>query len=150
MKKFITKIFLKALLLNSLVFLSLLSLHELGHAFLASFLGCDAKAIIFDSNKVNPYTEIDCGRNLRIVALGGLIFTLPLAFLFKMFEAEESYFFYVVLGLSLFLSSLDLSLLSSLEILKYLSGVMGMGLMIYGECKLGWKMGENFKDLKLI
>ncbi len=143
MKKSFFRLVSKILLFNFLIFISLLSLHELGHAIFASILGCRAKAIIFDSSFPNPHTEIICERNLEILAMGGLIFTLPLSFLFKIIGKEGDFLFYVVFGLSLFLSISDFSYFPPLANLRPLMEFTGIALMVYGECRLGWLVGEE-------
>ena len=120
-------------LVTNLFFLVLaVSLHEFGHSVFAYILGCDAKAIIFDTHSTFPYSQVYCERNDLLISLGGLLVTLPLPFLFSWITKEE--FRIAGLGLIFFLSSSDISLI--LNIYQEYLALVFFGISFVGEIKL--------------
>jgi len=84
------------------------------------------------------YSEIQCNKNANHIAmsLGCYLFVIPLAFLFLLLNIPEKNFFYVIFGLGLSTSSLDIIEIFSNDILFYFLVTAGTFLVIYGESLL--------------
>lgn len=86
--------------------ISLTYIHEIGHATIAKLYNCETKSLIFDNSFVS-YTIVSCKEDYKIIALGGLIFSLLFSLLFLSFGKE---YFFMSISLSILLSLEDLTL----------------------------------------
>ncbi len=122
-------------LFNSAILSFTVILHELGHLYLGYINGCTGKIILLDVEKYGTYTELKCNTavNEKVLALGGLLFTIPLSILFLFLEEAEKNFFYVILGLSLSIASLDVNQILHTNIFFPLINLISVILIIYGE-----------------
>ncbi|MEK6808540.1 MAG: hypothetical protein AABY14_02540, partial [Nanoarchaeota archaeon] len=70
--------------MSGFIFLSTVSIHEVGHVFIAKYYGCeDTKAIIYDWGNY-PHAEIKCRNsyNDTIITLGGILSTFIVIIIF--------------------------------------------------------------------
>jgi hypothetical protein len=111
-----TEIFVKFIVfiisISIFILISSVAIHELGHALIAQYYGCEhSKAVIYDIIKP-PHTEIRCNEyyNNVILTLGGIMFTFVIAFIFLLtggvFTTTLSY---LIFGFALLISYGDLS-----------------------------------------
>ncbi|MBI4153767.1 hypothetical protein HY501_00365 [Candidatus Woesearchaeota archaeon] len=98
--------------------------HEFGHAFTASFLGCEGqRAVIYEKGAV-PHTEVICGSLLKkgFIVFGGILFPILISLLFfltsEVLLREVSY---LMLGYSVLFSYGDLQLYVPLFVNIFLS-----------------------------
>ncbi|MEK6946652.1 MAG: hypothetical protein AABX32_03510 [Nanoarchaeota archaeon] len=71
--------------ISAFIFISTISVHELGHAYLAQYYGCNQfKAVIYDI--IAPHTEIRCDvyYNNTALTLAGLAATIAVALIFML------------------------------------------------------------------
>jgi hypothetical protein len=96
--------------ITAFILISTISLHELGHAFVAQFYGCSQyKAVIYDI--VNPHTEIVCSSyyNDLVITLAGLMATIAIALIFMLTGMELTFgISYLMAGFGLMISYGDL------------------------------------------
>src|SRR3990172_12627676 len=99
------------ILLNVMLFFALLSIHEVVHVAVGVGLGCDfGRAVLMDSSFAGPYAEMACGNINQLLLYGSsLIATISFGMLFLSFNSGKN-LFYVVLGISMIFSSLDIGL----------------------------------------
>jgi hypothetical protein len=112
----IRKTFFSVVLLNIMLFFALISIHEISHVFVGYCLGCEVqKAVLFDNTFGGPHTELLCsnGLNELLVYLGGLGITAAFSLSFLFSEIREKNLSLISLGISVILSSLDMSMLFS-------------------------------------
>jgi hypothetical protein len=126
------------ILFNSALLCLTVVTHELGHLYLGYMNGCKGRIVLLDVERYGTYTEIKCEStsNKEVLALGGFLFTIPLSMLFLFLEGSEKNFFYVVLGLSFSISSLDVNQILHTNILFYPINLIGLTLITYGEITL--------------
>jgi hypothetical protein len=136
---------LNVILLNLTVFFALISIHEISHVVIGNCLGCEyGRAVIFDAKSETgitgmllskSYTEIVCSNGISqtLLYLGGLIVTSCFGLMFLSLKSPGRNMFFIILGLSLVFSSLDISMAIGIESIVY--PVIGSGfiLMIFGE-----------------
>jgi len=128
-------------LLNIGIFLSLLTLHELGHVFIGMLIGCQSgKAIVFDTSQPGPYAELLCQNviNYNLAYLGSLILTMVFGSIFLLLKrSPERNLFYVVVGFSILFSSLDVVYLTGILMMQYLFMFLGLTFITFGEFLTG-------------
>jgi hypothetical protein len=105
--------FITALLFFS--FLSVIAVHEIGHAVIAKFYKCEAESVLY-SRGLTPYTEITCTKysinkeKPAQLVLGGLLLTVVFSVLLMLFGTELIiYLSYIMLGISFLIANSDLS-----------------------------------------
>lgn len=128
--------FLNILLVNLLIFFSLISIHEIGHVIAGGFLGCQlGKAILIDGNFIGPYAEIACQNqiNQTLLFLSSFIITASFGILFLFLNSPQRNMFFVVFGLSLIFSSLDFLIVTGLQSIMYALIGSGFIFMCIGE-----------------
>ncbi|MCS7106083.1 MAG: hypothetical protein NZ942_02090 [Candidatus Aenigmarchaeota archaeon] len=132
------QIIFKIILLNVIVLLSIVSVHEFGHLAIGLLTGCSsARVVFFDTNKEGPYTELFCNSPNNLTYAGGIFFSIAFASLFLFLkEPEDKRLFFVALGLSLMLSGLDIIKLTSTYYSFYITTIFGFGITIFGEYTL--------------
>jgi len=139
LKKFFL-VFLYIILINIILTLSTISLHELGHFILGSFYGCEKmKVILIDTDIAStftPYTIMSCNQNIseKKLSLGAFLFTIPFGLLFFLLKLKpEKYFGLIIIGFNILISTLDVKKIIDLDILYYLEFIIGVLLIIRGE-----------------
>lgn len=113
------KTFFSMILLNMMLFFALISIHEISHVMVGYCLGCEVqKAVLFDSSMNGPHTELLCssGVNELLVYMGGLAVTAAFSLSFLLSDLREKNLSFISLGISVILSSLDMSMLFSSSI----------------------------------
>ena len=125
---------MSVILLNVIVFFALLSIHEIVHVVVGSCLGCDyGKAVIIDANFAGPYAELVCSNtNQFLLYVSSLLVTGCFGLLFLSFKSPGKNLFFVILGLSIIFSSVDIGL-ATMESIIYPLIVSGFMLVTLGE-----------------
>ena len=132
------QVFLYFMLFNSSVLSLTLVSHEFGHLSVGYFSGCLGKIVMVDLKKNMTYTEIECDKAINnvLLSLGCFLFVIPIAILFLLLNSPERNFFYVIIGLGLSTSSLDIMSIINSDILFFALVTIGTFLVIYGEALL--------------
>ena len=134
-------------LFNIGIFLSLLTLHEVGHVFIGMLIGCQSgKAIVFDTTQPGPYAELLCPNiiNYNLAYLGSLIFTIIFGSIFLFLKrSPERNLFYVVVGFSILFSSLDIVYFTGILIMQYVFMGLGLIFITFGEFLTGLSYSET-------
>lgn len=123
------------ILLNVIVFFALISIHEIVHVTVGMCLGCEfGKAVLFDAKTAGPYAEMVCssGNNQIILYASSLIVTACFGLLFLSLKSHGKNLFFLVLGLSLIFSSLDIGL-ATLDAVVYPMILFGFSFVTLGE-----------------
>ena len=131
--------FFSMVLLNVMLFFALITIHEISHVVVGYCVGCEVqRAMLFDSSLGGPHTELLCssGTNELLVYLGGLAITAAFSLGFLFSDFRERNLSFISLGISLILSSLDMSLLFSTS-LFYPMLTSGFALVTAGEYMVG-------------
>ena len=119
-----------------MIFFALIALHEISHVLVGFCLGCEnEKAVLFDSSFNGPHTEIVCSNNINelLVYLGGLIITSIFSLSFLLLDGIEKNMSFLCLGVSVVLSSLDISLILRSQTILYPLLTFGFLLITAGE-----------------
>ncbi len=132
------QIFLYFMLFNLSILSVTLTLHESGHLYVGYLSGCNGRIILIDLENTKTYTEVKCNMpvNEVILSLGCFLFVIPFAILFLLLNMPEKNFFYVILGLGLSTSSLDILGILNNDVVFYTLVTLGTFLVIYGEALL--------------
>jgi hypothetical protein len=132
------QVFLYFMLFNLSILSVTLTLHEMGHLYIGYLNGCTGKVVLFDLENNKTYSEIVCDNPINevILSLGCYLFVIPFAVLFLLLNMPERNFFYVIFGLGLSTSSLDILDILNNDIIFYLLITLGTFLVIYGEALL--------------
>lgn len=130
-------ILLYMLLINILLTLSTVSLHELGH-FLMGISHCceNIKIILFDVNNLSTYTEMNCEKciSVEMIAAGFLFVLTPVSLLFFLLkERPERLYGLMMIGLNLIIGVSDVKKIIDLPLLLTVETLVGMGLVIWAE-----------------
>lgn len=142
-----------------MLFFALIAIHEISHVFVGYCLGCEnEKAILFDSSFNGPHTELICNNKINefFVYIGGLIITSIFSLSFMFLDTKEKNMSFLSLGVSVVLSSLDISLILSSQAIIYPLLTFGFFLTTIGEYTLASsyikeKFSFNFlKDKKFL
>ncbi|MEM5801033.1 MAG: hypothetical protein QW350_03915 [Candidatus Aenigmatarchaeota archaeon] len=128
------------IIMNIVILVATLTLHELGHALAGKALGCvTAKAIIYDSQTTNPYTELVCNRSdQKATYVSGLILTTFFGISFLAFENKsQKTLSLVIIGFGIFLSALDIVEITGLSIMQYIFISLGLLSLVIGQILYG-------------
>jgi hypothetical protein len=126
------------IIINIAILITTLTIHELGHALAGKVLGCaSAKAVIFDSNSPNPYTELSCQRDDKTAYAAGLVLTTIFGLSFIAFDKPQKTLSLVIIGFGIFLASLDIVELTGLSITQYIFMLLGLTSLIIGQILYG-------------
>jgi len=130
---------LQMIIINLTILISTLTIHELGHALAGKLLGCaSAKAVIFDSNSPNPYTELSCYREEKTTYAAGLLLTTIFGLSFLTFETKpQKILSLVIIGFGIFLASLDIVEFTGLNFIQYIFIFFGLLSLITGQILYG-------------
>jgi len=145
--------FLNILLVNILIFFSLISIHEIGHVIAGYFLGCNlGKAILIDGNFIGPYAEIACqGQvNQTLLFMSSFFITSSFGVLFLFLKSPQRNMFFVVIGLSLIFSSLDFLVVTGLQSVMYTLLSVGFVFMGIGEYFIASFYIKDFPEESLL
>ncbi len=140
MGKSIAKSIWSMIIINIVILISTLSLHELGHALSGKILGCaSAKAVIFDTNYNNPYTELVCQDSQQKTAYAaGFIITTFFGLTFLAFEDKKQRILsLVVIGFGIFLAALDIVEITGVSIMQYIFILFGLISLVIGQILYG-------------
>lgn len=115
-----------------------LTLHELGHLYVGYLNGCTGRVVLIDLKNNKTYSEIECNNPINnfILSLGCYLFVIPFSLMFLALDMPERNFFYVIFGLGLSTSSLDIADIFNNDIIFYILVTLGTFLIIYGEALL--------------
>jgi hypothetical protein len=135
------QVFLYFILFNASILSVTLTLHEMGHLYMGTLNGCTGRIVMVDLKSKTysqTYTEIECDKPVNdfILSLGCYLFVIPFAILFLLLNMPERNFFYVILGIGLSTSSLDIMGILNNNIIFYILVTLGTFLIIYGESLL--------------
>jgi hypothetical protein len=126
------------IIINLAILISTLTIHELGHALTGKLLGCvTARAVIFDSNSPNPYTELVCQKEEKTTYLAGLALTTLFGLSFLAFEDKQRPLSLVIIGFGIFLAALDVVEFTRLNFMQYLFMLSGLVSLIIGQILYG-------------
>ena len=137
-----------------MIFFALIAIHEISHVIVGYCLGCEyEKAVLFDSNFNGPHTELICnnGINEFFVYIGGLIITSAFSLSFLLLDTVEKNMSFLSLGVSIILSSLDISFVLRSATIFYPLLILGFFFITFGEYFLASsyiKKGFSFNFLK--
>jgi hypothetical protein len=142
-----SQIILYFLIFNLSILSITVTLHELGHLYLGYLNGCTGKVVLVDLEE-GAYCEIICDHPVQkeILSLGCFLFAVPFSILFLGLNLPERNFFYVVLGLDISTSALDMVNVFHSEIVFPIPIIIGIFLIVYGEALLTRKwifVGED-------
>ncbi|MBI4176194.1 MAG: hypothetical protein HY518_03245 [Candidatus Aenigmarchaeota archaeon] len=139
-------LFTYLVLLNTIIFVASISLHELGHLAVGSLFGCESGEIVLlkldllQQGPLGPYTELNCPLQIEkaVLALSGHAFIIPFGLVFLLLRRfPEKNFAYVIIGLALTLSGLDMLLIfQNALIIPLVSVIPGITLFCVGEVYL--------------
>jgi hypothetical protein len=132
------QVFLYFMLFNSSILSVTLTLHEMGHLYIGTLNDCIGRIVLIDLKSSKTYTEIECDKPVNdfILSLGCYLFVIPFSILFLLLNMPERNFFYVILGIGLSTSSLDILGVLNNNIIFYILVTLGTFLIIYGESLL--------------
>ena len=122
------------ILINSLIFFALISIHEISHVAAGLIFGCKSQtAILLDSNLIGPYTEFYCSGSNFLIYVSSFLITLSFSLLFLFLKSSTKKLFWVSLGLSTIFSSLDFSIATNVQYLFYPMVTLGFIIAAIGE-----------------
>ncbi|PIN89792.1 hypothetical protein COU60_02765 [Candidatus Pacearchaeota archaeon CG10_big_fil_rev_8_21_14_0_10_34_76] len=127
------------MIIVSIVLVSTITVHELGHVSFSIYFGCDYKTILF-SEGTYPHTEVSCDNDLRvpIITLGGIILPLFIAlFFFFMGKIILRDIGTLIVGFNLIASYKDLIQLGVTPGLNLAVLILGMVILTMGIIFLG-------------
>ncbi len=129
------KTFLNIVLINIMIFFALIAIHETSHVIVGFCLGCEyQKAVLFDSSFNGPHTELVCNNiNEFLVYIGGLTITSIFSLSFLLLDTAEKNMSFLSLGISIILSSLDISFILKTQSIIYPLLTFGFILITLGE-----------------
>jgi len=139
-------IMMNLILLNVAIFLSTLSLHELGHVIVGMYTGCESgKVILYDSEQPGPYAELMCsdGVDEKFALAGSLLATTVFGSLFLFLRSPERNLFLIIIGFGIFFGALDIVMITGIEIMQYVFIAFGMLFIIVGEFLTGLAYAET-------
>jgi len=140
MGKSIAKSISSMIIMNIAILIATLTIHELGHALAGKFLGCaNAKAVIYDSQSSNPYTELVCQeKNQKAAYISGLMLTTLFGMSFLLFERKnEKIFSLIITSFGFFLAALDIVEVTGMSIMQYIFIFIGLSGLVIGQFLYG-------------
>jgi len=133
-------VLLYVVVFNIIVVTAVVVVHEEGHFFAGSYLGCNnIKIVLFDSSLLSTYTQMACSSQIptQILLLGGFLLVTPLAIsLLVLKDFNERYFCWVILGFNFIISSSDIATLSGVWQVSFLFVILGAAAIVVGEIML--------------
>jgi len=139
-------IMMNLVLLNIIIFLSTLSLHEMGHVIVGMYTGCEnGKVILYDTEQPGPYAELMCsdGVDDRFALGGSLLATTAFGSLFLFLKGSpQRNLFFIIIGFGIFFGALDIVMFTGIEMMQYVFIAVGMFLIIIGEFLTGLAYAE--------
>ena len=151
--KYILRSSLIILLFLVFAMLSTYSIHEIGHALVAKFYGCEVKEIVLYDMGGSSHTEIKCiaQYNSFLLSLAGIMLTTLIGLIFMMANYEmTNYLSYVVIGLGMLIGNSDLKEAALSQSLIFLIWATGIIIMIYGAVKLTMHYLRNLENSAII
>lgn len=148
------RMLLNVLLVNIMLFFALIAIHEISHVVLGICLGCESeKAVLFDSSFNGPHTELICSNSINefFVYIGSLIITSIFSLSFLFLDTAEKNMSFLSLGVSVILSSLDISFILNSGAIIYPLLTFGFFLITAGEYSIAssyFKEDLSFNFLK--
>jgi len=148
------RMILNIVLVNIMLFFALIAIHEISHVILGVCLDCESeKAVLFDSSFNGPHTELICGSRINefLVYIGGLLITSVFSLSFLFLDSIERKMSFLSLGVSVILSSLDISLILNSSAIIYPLLTFGFFLITVGEYSIAssyFKEDLSFDFLK--
>jgi len=132
------QVFLYFMLFNLSILSVTVTLHEMGHLYIGYLNDCTGRVVLIDLENYKTYCEIECNKSINeiILSLGCYLFVIPFSILFLLLNMPERNFFYVIFGLGLSTSSLDILSIFNSDIVFYFLVTLGTFLIIYGEALL--------------
>jgi len=131
--------FVFVITISSFVIISVIGVHEIGHALAATFLGCDyVKAVIYETDK-NPYTEVICQSSLNqaFVIISGFLFTLIMGLMIFLISKEFLRLIsYLIFGFSFLFAYGDLIELGLSNNLIFITSIIGFLITIVAIFKI--------------
>jgi membrane-bound metal-dependent hydrolase YbcI (DUF457 family) len=126
------------LLLNLMVTVTVVILHETGHAFVGTFMGCSNAEVFITFPMVTVTTELICPSGVEgIIAFGAFLFAVPFSLAFMLLgRLPERRLVWIALGLIIFTASQDMVTITGFQLLFPFSLFVGLGLILYGEDEL--------------
>ncbi|MEM0473124.1 MAG: hypothetical protein QXF88_00165 [Candidatus Aenigmatarchaeota archaeon] len=146
MSKSVARSIFSMIIINILIILSTVTLHELGHALSGKFFGCaQARAVIFDTENPNPYTELVCeSNNVDKMYLSGIFLTTVFGFAFLTFDSKANrYLSIVVVFFGIFLASLDIIEVTGQIFAKYIFMFLGLSGLVIGQVLFGLEKAKE-------
>lgn len=127
------------ILLNIVMAIAIIVIHEEGHFFAGEQSGCEnMKIVLYDASLASTYTQMNCPpeTEVNLVLLGGFLFTTPFALLFFVLRGfPEKYFYLIIIGFNLTISSSDILFLTK-NLFTYVTVILGIIVIIFGEIKM--------------
>ncbi len=122
-----------------IIIASTVVLHESGHFFVGTLIGCEDIEIVFLDQTFNTYTKLVCPQDLEQVMfltlyISGLAFILPFAVILYLMSGYEKYYALIVLGFNFIISASDIANFPA--VFGYTSLILGAALLVYGEMLL--------------
>lgn len=144
------KIFVYVVLFNMVLLSAAIILHEAGH-FVAGTMynDCTGFIVLFDMEYYGPYTILECPLeiNTTFLYLSAFLLVVPFALLFLFLkEFAECNFFFVVVGMGIYLAAIDISSVTQLAVAEYASIVIGLLIFLFGEYKLTDDLFNRFSE----
>ena len=122
------------ILLNIIVFFALVSIHEIVHIAVGSCFGCEyGKAVILDAGFNGPYAEMVCSTASQfVVYASSFLVTACFGLMFLSLNSPGKNLSFIILGLSLIFSSVDIGLITMRSLIYPIAG-SGFLLVTLGE-----------------
>jgi hypothetical protein len=131
------------LLINLVVFVASLGLHEMGHIVVGNVLGCEGgKIVLLDLLKPSmpgPYTEMICPLKTspQLLGVSGFSILVPFGLAFLILRKfPERNLAIVICGLAVVIGGLDLMMVVNSQAVQGLSLILGIVIICIGELRL--------------
>ncbi len=138
--KLYLSLLLFVILLNISIVLATVVLHEAGHFTVGNYFECDdIKIVLYDADTSSTYTQMSCSPDtpLLLLALGCFLFVVPFAMAFLILKDNPMrHFAWVILGFNLLIGFGDIELLTKTSIIPFITGIIGLFLIVVGESLL--------------
>ncbi|MFH7882432.1 MAG: hypothetical protein QW140_01790 [Candidatus Aenigmatarchaeota archaeon] len=134
---------LSMILLNTILFFTLVFTHEISHLGISSLIGCKSEVLSFDFLNGYAYSKLSCSQGKSFVYLSGLLPSIFLSSL-SFFKTPKNLLF-LIFGFSIILSSLDISILLNPSYF-YFSLFLGLLLISVGE----YKIASDLMEIRII
>jgi hypothetical protein len=125
--------------ITAFILLSVIGLHEFGHAMVAQYYGCDhTKAVIYDVVQA-PHTEVICDYyyNDTLLTLGGILATFVIGIVFLITGGEfTTLISYLIMGFSVLISYGDFTELGISKNITWTLALLSLAAIIISLVKL--------------